>query len=753
MLISAIAPALATHYVASIKHNASMLTGGLKMPKATRKSGPHNQDTCPLALGWMFRLIIDCGGHREFINHSCFSDDDTARELGIYWMVEADNSDDEDAVPEFLSGRARRSNVARKPSFQERALAALRHEQTLFNKAFSFPELPDNLQENLANLAELIGLDDIEQKLVGFCSLMNTDTLLDDCCNQLGYVGFNRLVRVLSTLLEIPQNDLRVRLSADGRLAQSGLIGSTLHSGSRNHISDLLAFNNSDLLFALRHHKGSAIGLFQSVFRLAPQSQLQAEDFVHLDTPLSIARPYLQQTLGARKNGVNILIYGPPGTGKSQLTRLLASELKAELYEIACTDNNGDPISRRERLCALRSAMSVLNQTKTLLVLDEIEDLFSGNNELAMLMGGSQERQKGWINRMLEENPIPCFWLTNNIRALDNAYIRRFDLVLKLENPPRVKREEIIRGASDNRLSQSLVEKLADHEQLMPAIITRAMNVANTQALQASAKLETTVEFLVNATLQAQGFARLGQNHMQALPEFYSPNLANTDMPLDQLLTGLSNHGEARLCFYGPPGTGKTAFGHWLATQLGKPLMTRRASDLISPYVGMTEQNFARAFEQATDDDAVLLLDEVDSFLQDRRKARNSWEVTAVNEMLTQMESYRGLFIASTNLMENLDEASLRRFDLKINFGYLGEEQITKLLQQYLRQMGLKKPDSLKLARLLRQDCLTPGDFALIARRARFNPFTDANQVVDALLAESSLKSTTTMRSIGFAEW
>ena len=720
------------------------------MPKAARKSGPHNQDTCPLALSWMFKLVIDCGGHQDFINHGCFSDDDVARELGIYWLVKAAEGDDGDdlPVPAFL----RHAGHTQEANFREQALAALHRERKLFDKAFPSPELPDNLQANLANLAQLIGLDEIEQKLIGFCSVMNTDTLLDDCCNQLGYIGFNRLIRVLSTLLDISQNDLRLRLSAEGRLVQSGLIEANLRSGVRNHMSDLLGFNNKDLLFSVRHHQGSAIGLFQSAFRPAPESELEAKDFIHLDTPLNITRPYLQQALDAKKVGVNILIYGPPGTGKSQLTRLLASELQAELFEIACTDNSGDPIDRRGRLCALRSAMCVLNQQKTLLVLDEIEDLFSGSNELAMFMGG-QERQKGWINRMLEENPIPCFWLTNNIRALDNAYIRRFDLVLKLENPPRLQREGIIRNASDNRLSQSLIEKLADHEKLMPAIITRAIDVANSPAQDASATLDTTVEFLVNATLQAQGFARLGQSRMQVLPEFYSPDLANTNMPLDQLLTGLRNHGEARLCFYGPPGTGKTAFGHWLAIQLGKPLLTRRASDLISPYVGMTEQNFARAFEQAADSDAVLLLDEVDSFLQDRRKARHSWEVSAVNEMLTQMESYRGLFIASTNLMENLDEASLRRFDLKINFDYLGAEQITNLLRQYLRQMGLKKPDSLNLARLLRQSCLTPGDFALVARRARFQPFTNADQVVDALLAESSLKTAATMRTIGFAEW
>ena len=69
------------------------------MPKPTRKSGPHSQDTCPLAIAWMFKLMLDCSGHRGFINHCCFSDDDVARELGVYWLIEADDSDDEDAVP------------------------------------------------------------------------------------------------------------------------------------------------------------------------------------------------------------------------------------------------------------------------------------------------------------------------------------------------------------------------------------------------------------------------------------------------------------------------------------------------------------------------------------------------------------------------------------------------------------------------------------------------------------------------------
>ena len=73
------------------------------MPKAARKAGPHNRDTCPLALSWMFKLMIDCGGHRDFINHGCFSDDDVARELGIYWLVDAAESgeeDEDDSLPQ-----------------------------------------------------------------------------------------------------------------------------------------------------------------------------------------------------------------------------------------------------------------------------------------------------------------------------------------------------------------------------------------------------------------------------------------------------------------------------------------------------------------------------------------------------------------------------------------------------------------------------------------------------------------------------
>lgn len=208
-----------------------------------------------------------------------------------------------------------------------------------------------------------------------------------------------------------------------------------------------------------------------------------------------------------------------------------------------------------------------------------------------------------------------------------------------------------------------------------------------------------------------------------------------------------------RLCLYGPPGTGKTAFAHYLAKQLAKPLIVKRASDLLSPYIGETEMAVAAAFNQAAKQQAILLIDEVDSFLQDRSKARQSWEVSMVNELLTQLEQFDGLFIASTNLMHNLDQAALRRFDLKACFSYLKPAQAQQLLQAHCQQLGLNVCDT-SLQRVASSSVLTPGDFNAIRRQARFQPLASAQAFVTALLTDVALKTQhqTESKGIGFLQ-
>lgn len=680
-------------------------------------------DTCPLSLKWSYQLLLELGGHRNFICRHGFNDDDLAQELGLGKWVD---SDDYTAAL---------------------ALAALRKSARTFDSDFPDAGYPDNLASNLEALGELLGLTEAELRILGFCTLMHCDPTLSDATDQLGMLGLNRAMKVLSVVLGLPLPTVEACLGRNSPLMRSGMLELCNSHRAAMALSTLLSVSNTDLPGLLRFSKGTPLDLFAYAFRPSPPGSLNAEHYNHVRQTLTIAERYLGKSLAEGRKGVNILLYGPPGTGKTQLSRLLARNLDHALYEVACTDKHGDPVSAKQRLCSLRAANSVLQSQRALLVLDEIEDIFqSASHE------SGNRSQKGWINRMLEENALPCFWLSNSIEAIDAAHVRRFDLVIEVPNPPLAQRKQILRDCGGGKLGEELVEHLCAHEQMTPAVLERAVRVGRSVSQRASKVLDNTVRCIVDATLKAQGFDKLQPND-SALPKFYSPEWINADLPLAGLVDGLRAHPQARLCFYGPPGTGKTAFGHWLARELGKPLMVKRVSDLVSPYVGSTEKNLADAFERAQQEDAVLLLDEVDSFLQDRRKARQSWEVTAVNEMLTQMESYRGLFIASTNLILDLDEASLRRFDLKVHFGYLAPAQAQALFSAHLKALSLKDPQNGAAIRLRGEASLTPGDFAAVARRGRFRPFANANDLATALLAECRLKPNGPTRPIGFGQW
>jgi SpoVK/Ycf46/Vps4 family AAA+-type ATPase len=178
--------------------------------------------------------------------------------------------------------------------------------------------------------------------------------------------------------------------------------------------------------------------------------------------------------------------------------------------------------------------------------------------------------------------------------------------------------------------------------------------------------------------------------------------------------------------------------------------MIKRASDLIDKWVGASERNIAEAFRAAANEGAVLLLDEVDSFLQDRRGAQRSWEVTQVNEMLTQMEAFSGVFIASTNLVDDLDQAALRRFDLKLKFGYLKPIQAWDLFQRQCKALNLPVPDESLRSDLFRLDQLTPGDFAAVSRRHDFSPLVDADALLAALTDECAIKEGGQSHAMGF---
>ena len=189
-----------------------------------------------------------------------------------------------------------------------------------------------------------------------------------------------------------------------------------------------------------------------------------------------------------------------------------------------------------------------------------------------------------------------------------------------------------------------------------------------------------------------------------------------------------------------------------MAEQLGMKLTVKRASDITSRFLGESERNIAKMFREASDENTVLLLDEADTFLLDRRDAKHSWEISAVNEMLTWMEEFDGIFICTTNLMEKLDQAALRRFAFKVRFDYLKPEQKRNLFTQELMRLNPQchHVDDAMLRRVESLQLLAPGDFAVVSRqRAVIVGKPSANDMFVALQAESAAKGAVS-ENIGF---
>ena len=134
----------------------------------------------------------------------------------------------------------------------------------------------------------------------------------------------------------------------------------------------------------------------------------------------------------------------------------------------------------------------------------------------------------------------------------------------------------------------------------------------------------------------------------------------------------------AKIIFYGPPGTGKTLTAYSIANELKKPLLSLDSSKILSMYVGESEKNVRRMFDEYYEvaeklkSKPVLLLNEADQFLSTRTTASFSSADKMHNQMqnifLEQLEKFEGILIATTNLLETLDMAFSRRFDYKIKF-------------------------------------------------------------------------------------
>ena len=601
------------------------------------------------------------------------------------------------------------------------------------------PQSDENLERNALFARDEFGLDELDTEILLLLLRYERNSDLEQFADEVLH-RLHDSSRAIAALIGIDGREARRRIAVGGVLMSSGLVclndeGRCVGLAGETGYLQLA----QPLRKAMHRPYDSRTEWVAAIVGQPLATPLAWEDFEHLGSVRDLAAKVVAGAGRAGAKGINLLLHGPVGTGKTEFSKVLAAHTGMNIWSVGETDDEGGEPTRSERLASLKLAQRLLGKRNGALILfDEAEDLLASDMSFfEPFAHRSHDGSKVYINRIVEQNSVPVLWTCNDVSAINPAVLRRMTLAVEIKTPNQPVRARIWRRVLSEAkvmLDEDAVRRLSGRYAAPPAV---AASAARAAALSDGGEAE--IEAAMGGVLQILG---IGPSVLDADGRDFNPEFVNCREDVAGLVERLVRPGASRqwsLCLHGAPGTGKSQFARYLADRLGMEVMQQRASDLLSCWVGESEKQIAGAFQAARAQRVLLVIDEADSLLSDRRDATRSWEVTQVNEMLTWMESHPLPFICTTNLMDRLDQASLRRFTLKLRFDSLVPAQAALAFERFF---GVGTPRRLA-------DNLTPGDFATVRRKRDLFGAATPSMIADWLDQEAEAKGTR-VQPIGF---
>lgn len=580
-----------------------------------------------------------------------------------------------------------------------------------------YEQLPDNnndLDERIAKLSDLFMLtpNDCAVLKIWAIALGTQQNVLKEILTE---VSYNEMQRRVAIATGVPLHTVKATLSKSGILYTTRIIESISPDGYE-YIS--LSSEIIEFLYDI-----DSIDLLEKYIKFDTGKTFPVEDF-----PVNPSDVRIISNLLKSKKPCNILLYGKPGTGKTEFARSIATYSKRKLFFLASIIRNDT--SRIEslstRLMAITIAIKIAQKNDAVLIIDEADSIL--NTESIFSFGDNGDKSK--INDILDTSGIQCIWIANTIYHVPDSTLRRFHYSLQFKHFTPQQRMTVWRTVLENNLIKNLIPEDVIHTLSHKYNINAAGISMSIQAVAAMYQQHLIADSDVIPVLETvlQRHTRLTgidtETSSHPLTQHYDISLCNADADLLTIVTAAQtlyskkiDSAAMSILLWGPSGTGKTEFVKYLAQQTGKKLLIKRASDLFNMYVGQTEKLIRAAFEETKEEHAILFIDEADSFFVTRENAQRSWEISFVNEMLVQMENLNGLFVCSTNMLELLDTAVMRRFTFKIKFNPVKSEMRVPLYKRYFvsdsNSLSLQQKQRIKAI-----EGLTPGHVKAVYQKA-----------------------------------